>query len=446
MFPLSFKEPDAREKTTNARIMPPIINNTGLAKPLCLSKRAENLFTDLIVRDEKTFVNWQLELTKVKGRRILKLVNTPVQRKIDSTQKGFAPLVLLLIGAVVVAAVALSKGKPFDSAQGKPSNNGQSTSASLGQQTEQKTTGNYSSYDHKISIQTPAKWQLKENTQQGIQATFFAPKEGDDDEFIENINLHVSDLSAKPNVTLEEIVKIWNDQSKSEYPDSYEIVSQSKTTLGGIKAIKLIAKATDGSLPFKNMAVFALKDSISYIINYSAEGKSFDKFLPDVEKLLRSVKLGAQKLSWEDYKSKEYGYSVKIPVGWKVTDTPKEGSRETSIVHPGARALVLITALFDPNLKDLDYMKSSIKEFKEKLEKDPTILKLAKFTDKVEGSTGAFIAIGEEKREGLNWYFEQRGMMGTSGKVLLFHGAALSSSYKDYKNVISQIIESFKVN
>lgn len=90
-------------------------------------------------------------------------------------------------------------------------------------------------------------------------------------------------------------------------------------------------------------------------------------------------------------------------------------------------------------------MKNSIQDFKEKLEKNPATLRVAKFVDKIEGSMGAFIAIGEEKREGQNWYFEQMGMLGTNGKVLLFHGAALSSSYKDYKDVISQIIESFKV-
>lgn len=167
---------------------------------------------------------------------------------------------------------------------------------------------------------------------------------------------------------------------------------------------------------------------------------------PATQQQPQSSQSGQQvEAGWETYKSQQYGYTVKIPKGWKVTDTPSETSREISIVHPGAQSLVMITALKDEKLKDINYLKDSIKAFKEKLEKDPATLQLAKFEDKVEGNTGGFIAIGEEKREGVNWYFEQRGLLSTNGRVLLFHGAAQSNVYKEYKDIITEIIKSFSL-
>ena len=152
-----------------------------------------------------------------------------------------------------------------------------------------------------------------------------------------------------------------------------------------------------------------------------------------------------QEVGWETYRSDEYGYTVEIPKGWNVSDTPSENSRETTIIHPGAQALVLITALKDEGLSDLDYMRDSMAEFKEKLENDPATLQLAKFESDIQGNVGGFIGIGEEYRSEVNWYFEQRGLLSTNGRVLLFHGAAQSNVYQEYEDIISHIIESFRV-
>ena len=149
-------------------------------------------------------------------------------------------------------------------------------------------------------------------------------------------------------------------------------------------------------------------------------------------------------VEWETYTSEEYGYSVDIPKGWEVTDTPSENSREITIIHPGAQAIVLITGLKDEGLQDITYMKESMQAFKEKLENDPATTKLTKFQDQVQGDIGGFIALGEEFRSGINWNFEHRGLLSTDGRILLFHGAAQSNVHQQYKGIISKIIESFK--
>lgn len=344
--------------------------------------------------------------------------------KSKTYQRGRSPLVIIVIVGLVIAAIVIF--------------------FKLSPQTQPANT--YSNFDEELSIQTPKNWQIKENPVPQTLVAFFSPKEGENDRFVENVGLDIIDLSVKPNATLEELVSAWINQSKSEFPDSFEVISQESTKLGDIEAIKVISSAKDEVSPLKSMAFFAIKDGEGYTLNYSAEEKSFDKFLPDVESLVKSLTFGPQEVKWENYKSDEYGYSVSIPSGWKVNNTPSETSREISIVHPQGKALVLITALKDEGLKDTNYMKESMQAFKEKLENDPVIVRLAKFEDKVEGDTGAFIGIGEEQREGANWYFEQRGLLGTSGKVLLFHGAAKSDVYEKYKDIISKIIEGFKID
>lgn len=345
-------------------------------------------------------------------------------------QKGFAPiLIVVILGLIAVVGVSLFKG------------------GSVGKKSDEKQvdTSIYSNYDDKISINTPAKWQIKENPTQGTQVSFFSPKENEEDRFIENVNLQISDLSANPEIVLDDIVKAWNNQSLVDYPDSFKIVTQDKITLSGVDAVKIVYLASDNISALKGMTIIFFKDGKAYSINYASEEKSYEKFLPAVEKLVKSIKLEAQEIKWEDYKSEEYGYSLKLPVGWLVKDNPKENGREITVTHPQGKVIVIITALKDENLKDLDYMKESIKAFKDKLENDPTILQIANFADQVEEDTGGFIAIGEEKRLDKNWYFEQRGLLGTSGKVLLFHGATLSPLYNDYKDVITKIIVGFKL-
>ena len=200
-----------------------------------------------------------------------------------SAQKGLAPLILVIIAGIVIAGVVVvSKG----SFTGKKPTPGESSPPQTGQQSQ----GSYSNYDYNVSIQTPEGWTLKENPQPGTQATFFSSKEGGDDKFIENVGLQVSDLSAKPGVSLDEIVKAWVDQSKSEFPDSFKVISEDKITLGGVEAIKITYQARDQVAALKGMSVFALKDSKAYILNYSAEEKSFDKFLDGVNQIISSFK------------------------------------------------------------------------------------------------------------------------------------------------------------
>ena len=91
-------------------------------------------------------------------------------------------------------------------------------------------------------------------------------------------------------------------------------------------------------------------------------------------------------------------------------------------------------------------MKDSIAKFKEKLENDSATLKLDTFNEQTDGNIRAFIATGLERRGGADWVFEQRGMLSTNGRVLLFHGAAQSAVSTAYTDVVSEIIEEKEIS
>lgn len=364
-------------------------------------------------------------MTKPSRDTILKVVNKL------SAQRGLAPLILVIIaGVVIVGIVVVSKGS--------------FTSKKTTQEIGQQSSSLYSSYDDNVSIQTPEGWNLKENPQPGTQATFFSPKENEEDKFIENVGLQVSDLSAKPDVTLDEIVKAWIDQSQSEFPDSFKVVSQDKTTLGGVEAVKVIYQAKDKVSALKGMAVFAFKDNKAYILNYSAEEKSFDKFLDGVNQIINSFKFGEVALDWETFKNSEMGYAVKHPKGWIAKDSSGETKRKLTVSHPKNFANVLIAAHKDDSLKEDGGMAKAISGRKEFLESDKE-LKIANFKDTLEEKKGGWLMVGEKTIDGQKWQLEERGLVDIYGKVLLMQSGYSEDYGKQYKDVVREIMDSFSV-
>ena len=354
-----------------------------------------------------------------------------------SAQKGIAPLVLVVIvGVAVVGMVVISKGGSISK---KPD-----SSSSPAQQASEQSSNLYSSLDYNVSIQTPKGWILKENPQPGTQASFMSSKEGEGDKFIENVGLQISDLSAKPDVTLDEIVKAWTDQSQSEFPDNFKVISEERTTLGGIEAVKITYQAKDQLSALKGLSLFALKDNKAYILNYSAEEKSFDKFLEGVNQIIDSFKFGDVAVDWETYKNSEMGYSVKHPKGWVPKDESGDTNRKFTVAHPKNFANVLVAAHKDDSLKEKDGMAKAIKGRKEFLESDQG-LRIADFKDTVEEKKGGWLMVGEKTIDGQKWQLEERGLLDIYGKVILMQSGYSENYGKQYKDVVREIMDSFSV-
>lgn len=360
-----------------------------------------------------------------------------------SAQRGLAPIAIItIVGVILVGIFAVTK---------TPTNRQTQTADKADQKTQQTQPSSnlYSNFDEQLSIEGPKGWKLTENPnpdRPDIVLQFDSPQEGPDDKYNEHIGLAIDEFSS--NITLDKYLEIWLGGSKKSFDGNREVISKEKTSLGGVDAYKVvqIGKEEDKDYKVKFTTILFLKDNKGYTLNYTSPGEGSDQYLQDVEKSFQSFKFGPQEIQWETYRNDQIGYIVEIPKGWKVTNTPSESSREISIVHPQGKALVLITALRDEGLKDINYLKNSVAQFKAKMENDPTITKLADFKDQYDKDTGTFIARGLEKREDRDWYFEQRGVLSTKGKVVLMHGAVLGTLNKEYVNVIADIMDSFRID
>lgn len=361
--------------------------------------------------------------------RILKLVKkNSAQKKLRKSSSGISRIVILIVVAVV-AIIAIS----FASGAFKGSLTIGKNAAAL-----------YTNPDDQISIKTPSNWKLQENPNSQTTVAFFAPQEKKEDKFIENVGVSIADLSARPNTTLDEIAKAWIDDGKQSFPDSFEVVSQENTTVGGVEARKITVSTKDNISNLKSVVFITIRDKKTYIFNYSAEEQSFETFLPAVDKLITSVKFGPTKIVWETFKNDKYGYAIKYPKGWIVKDNSGETKRGLTVVHPKNFANILIAAHKDDSLKEEGGMVKAIKARKEFLEEDSR-LQINGFKDSTEDKKGGWLMIGEKTIDGRRWQLEERGLLDIYGKVLLMQSGYSEDYGVQYKDTVREVMSSFSV-
>lgn len=369
-----------------------------------------------------------------------------------SAQRGIAPLIIIVVVGIGIVGVLAFNKSPLNK---QPPGAKQEIQKAAGQKTNL-----YSNFDEQLSLEAPSSWQAEEYPESisEVDVWFLSPLENSKDGYRERVSLTIMEVAGpQAPKTLGEVYNPVNidEIAREEFKETEgtisritrTLLSQEETTLAGIQAKKFTEETVDTEgLGYKKLTYFFLKDNKIYSLTYTAEEQSFDKFLPDAEKIIKSFKFGPQEIKWRTHTNDQTGYTVKIPSHWKVTETPSETSREINIAHPKNKALVQITALKDEGLKDMNYLKSSVAEFKARLENDPDITELGQFKDQYDKDTGAFIARGFEKRNDKDWYFEQRGILSTKGRVVLMHGAVLGTLNKEYLNIIADIMDSLKID
>ncbi|GMR19382.1 MAG: hypothetical protein BMS9Abin34_519 [Patescibacteria group bacterium] len=207
-----------------------------------------------------------------------------------SSREGIAPLYIIIGGVIVllIIIVAVSGGAGFKFNISKNSESSPSSSS------EQQTASyeNYENKDYGISMNYPGDWRMQEGTTTDPIVSFFSPREGSDDQFSENINVTVTDLSAFPDLSLTEVADIWVQENESNPSfTSFEVVSRESTSVSGLGAEQVTYTAKGQGLSVKGRTTIVLKDSSAYIFTYSAEAKSFDTFLKGLETALSSTVL-----------------------------------------------------------------------------------------------------------------------------------------------------------
>ena len=147
----------------------------------------------------------------------------------------------------------------------------------------------------------------------------------------------------------------------------------------------------------------------------------------------------------QTYTSSQYGYSVTYPQDWELFDGNTKSTRQIQIRDKANLGYVNIQAFFDKSLSEAGNIQKALDELEKKFRSDPR-LKVEKFKSQLEGKVGGYIGQGTETVDNQDYYFENRGLLATNGKILLFFGNYKKSAPTDYLQKIEKIFTSFKTD
>ena len=208
-----------------------------------------------------------------------------------SAQKGIVDPKIIIGGIIVLIVVFfLATGNFKFSASVK---NPDKSAPSVTQETTPAPTSKPKTYQNKknnISLEYPDSWTLKENPAAGYIAGFYSPRESANDTYSENLGVKAVDTSTQPKITLQEVADAWENQTKKT-ESTFAIVDRKSSTIAGEDARDIVYTFTEEGNSEKGITRITLKNEKAYIFQYSALEKTYDKYLPDIEAILTSVKL-----------------------------------------------------------------------------------------------------------------------------------------------------------
>lgn len=161
-------------------------------------------------------------------------------------------------------------------------------------------------------------------------------------------------------------------------------------------------------------------------------------FLPQEEKEV------ALPEGWKTYHSEELDYSLNIPVDWPLEEKTTEDGRIINVAHPGKLAFINIIGHQEPSLNESGFPEA-LKEREEGLKQNPR-LTIKNFASGVEGEFAGYLATGEEIINEQVWQFEERGLFGPTGKIILMHASVLPSAASENGPKLIQIMDSMVID
>lgn len=177
----------------------------------------------------------------------------------------------LLLGVLLITAFACSGGSSEQGSTPTPT----------------PAWATYSNSSLGISIQYPQDWTKVEGAA-GTVVTFQSPQSSASDDFLENLNIVVEDLSSQP-MTLSEYVEL-NVNMLKQYIPSYKLIDSSSTTLAGMPAQKLVYTGELQQYALKWMQIISIKNNVAYVISYTATESSYSSNLETAQHMIDSFR------------------------------------------------------------------------------------------------------------------------------------------------------------
>ncbi|MEO1762883.1 MAG: serine/threonine protein kinase, partial [Cyanobacteria bacterium J06629_18] len=119
---------------------------------------------------------------------------------------------------------------------------------------------------------------------------FLPPQSSDKDNFREKVILSIEDYSGSLEQSKENFTKEINQTVTAA-----EIIKTNSTTLAFKPAYQIIYTWQDeeNNLDLKNLQIWTLQGNKAYILTYTAQKDNYDKFMPIVEKMIKTFEIGS---------------------------------------------------------------------------------------------------------------------------------------------------------
>ena len=165
---------------------------------------------------------------------------------------------------------------------------------SCGQKKQQSTTDiisdgwkTFETADY--SIRYPVTWAFDNSGHSGVILQIFSAQTSVEDNFRENVNLVIQDLSGQKVQTLDQYTQLSESQIKMFMTDS-EILSSDKLTKDGQEYQKVIFTAVQGQFNLKSEQYYLIKGHLAYVLTLTCTKDTYDSYCEVGEKIMDSFK------------------------------------------------------------------------------------------------------------------------------------------------------------
>jgi len=137
------------------------------------------------------------------------------------------------------------------------------------------------------SIKYPVTWDFNNSGQMGMAIQIFSAQTSPADNFRENVNLIIQDLTGQKVKTLEQFTQLSESQIKTMMTDG-QILSSDKLSRDGQDYQKVISTAVQGQYNLKFEQYYLIKGHLAYVLTLTCLADKFDEYREVGEKILDS--------------------------------------------------------------------------------------------------------------------------------------------------------------
>ncbi len=139
-----------------------------------------------------------------------------------------------------------------------------------------------------VKMNYPADWDKRENIG-SLLVAFTSGKEDSNDNFQENLNVAVQNMTDETRFTLDEYTGAIISSYKEQLED-FNLLESAPATLVNFPASKIVYTAKNSDkVSLKLMMVLTIKDNKVYMVTFAAAEDKYEKFLPGAMTIVDSL-------------------------------------------------------------------------------------------------------------------------------------------------------------